>query len=120
MAPFKPMLLTLAQELPTGPGVVFEPKIDGFRAVVTIRDLSVRIISRHGVDWTSSFPELADLGCLTHDAVLDGELAVLDEAGKADFGLLQDRLGFRALARTHARWHPAMYYVFDIIEHGAV
>jgi hypothetical protein len=70
------MLLALASELPTGPGVIFEPKIDGMRAVVTINSGKVRAMSRHGVDWTPSFPELADLGEEARDAVLDGELAV--------------------------------------------
>jgi bifunctional non-homologous end joining protein LigD len=78
MARFRPMLLTLASELPNGPGVAFEPKIDGFTAVVTMGDGSAQIMSRHGVDWTESFPELADLAGVANDALLENIFARLD------------------------------------------
>jgi ATP-dependent DNA ligase len=59
----------------------------------------VRIITRGGHDWTHRFPSIAaeaaelDAGSF----ILDGEAVVLDEAGRADFGLLQQALAVAAV-----------------------
>ncbi|MGQ4511680.1 non-homologous end-joining DNA ligase [Streptomyces sp. DW26H14] len=104
----------------TGAGWAFEVKWDGVRCVVgTTGDGTVRLSARAGTDITARYPELAPLGARLRgrDAVLDGEVVVLDESGRPDFGLLQRRMGVgdprraAALART---W-PVRLVLFDIM-----
>ena len=59
-----PMLVSPAQALPDGPGWAYEVKHDGLRALVVTIDGGVRLRSRHGVEHTHAFPELAALGGL--------------------------------------------------------
>jgi bifunctional non-homologous end joining protein LigD len=115
---FHPMLLAPASELPCRAGTVYEPKIDGMRAIVSIAAGKVHVASRHGRNWTASFPELAVLGSVA-DAVLDGELAVLSPHGRPDFSLLQSRLATRdTAAHLSAMRLPATYYAFDLVHLG--
>ncbi|MFT4296404.1 MAG: ATP-dependent DNA ligase [Micropruina sp.] len=92
----------------TGDGWVFEVKWDGYRAVAAVTGGTVSFTSRRGLDLTKDFPELADLGRLLagHDAVLDGEVVLLDAAGRSSFELLQ-----------HRAEHPgqAHYLAFDLL-----
>ena len=84
--------------------------VDGGRA---------RARSRTGADITVSFPELKAFGesMGTNQAVLDGELVVLEEGGRPSFSRLQHRLQLtepKAVART-AREHPVSLVVFDLL-----
>jgi bifunctional non-homologous end joining protein LigD len=64
----------------------FEPKWDGFRALVHADGARVRVSSRQGSDLTDRCPELAPLARAIHrPCVLDGELVVLNEQGRPDF-----------------------------------
>lgn len=74
----------------------YETKQDGQRVVVYLPgDGSVRLRARSGHDITAAYPELAPLGTALGStaAVLDGEVLALDEQGRADFQLLQSRMG---------------------------
>ncbi len=71
---------------------VFEPKLDGVRAIVSVQDGSVRIRSRNGNDITPSYPELAPLETLGDGTILDGELIAYDEEGVPSFERLQGRM----------------------------
>ncbi|MFJ7771305.1 ATP-dependent DNA ligase [Streptomyces sp. NPDC097107] len=74
----------------------YETKQDGQRVVVYLPgDGSVRLRARSGRDITAAYPELAPLGTALGStaAVLDGEVLALDEQGRADFQLLQSRMG---------------------------
>jgi bifunctional non-homologous end joining protein LigD len=110
------MLLSSSPTLPAGPGVAYEPKIDGMRALVSMSPSGVRLFSRHAKEWTESFPELKDLTRIGVDAVLDGELAVLNQDGRADFDLLGRRLVARAGISSLSQTNPARLYAFDLIE----
>src|SRR3954470_19568550 len=68
-----PMLLTRGS-LPSRGDWVFEPKWDGFRAVVSISEAGVRVRSRNGNDLAAIAPELKDPPELSSPVVLDGEL----------------------------------------------
>ena len=89
------MLSQLASRVPTGAQWLYEPKFDGFRGLLRRSDGGlVRLTSRQGKDLTDWFPELAQAGkCLPRSTVLDGEIVIADEDGRADFGALQRRLG---------------------------
>jgi bifunctional non-homologous end joining protein LigD len=75
---------------------VFEPKWDGFRAIVTISGGEVTLTSRNGNDLTERFRDAARAAAhaiTTPDAVLDGEICVLDHEGRSRFSLLQESGG---------------------------
>jgi ATP-dependent DNA ligase len=62
------------------------------RAIAEVEQGSVRLYSRNRLSLTERFRLIANsLSRLGHDAVLDGEVVVLDEHGKAQFQLLQNR-----------------------------
>jgi bifunctional non-homologous end joining protein LigD len=98
-ARIEPCLALLQSKAPTGGNWVFEVKWDGYRLAVHRDAAGVRIITRGGHDWTHRFPSIAaeaaelDAGSF----ILDGEAVVLDEAGRADFGLLQQALAVAAV-----------------------
>jgi bifunctional non-homologous end joining protein LigD len=104
---YRPMLATLTDTLPKGEGWLYEPKWDGYRALVTVSSGEVTFTSRNGNDLTQRFRDCARraaLGIRTADAVLDGEICALDEQGRSRFSLLQEGKGTLALV------------VFDILE----
>src|SRR5262249_46294835 len=93
---YSPMLATSSEALPRGEGWVYEPKWDGFRALVTLSGGDARLTSRNGNDLTTRFPSAAraaEHGIRTADAVLDGEICALDEQGRSRFSLLQEGAG---------------------------
>ena len=103
-----PMLATLIEKPFDREGWFFEIKWDGYRAIAEVVKNNVRLYSRNDQTLNGRFPMLIDaLKKLPFDAVLDGEVVVLDDAGKASFQLLQNYLqtGEGLLA----------YYVFDVL-----
>jgi bifunctional non-homologous end joining protein LigD len=83
----RPMLAT-AGPLPAGEGWAYEPKWDGFRALVHVEGGRTTVRSRSGRDVSADYPEVA---LRVPDAVVDGELVAL-VAGVPDFGALQQHL----------------------------
>ncbi len=114
--PFRPMLAAAGQ-LPAGPGWAYELKWDGIRAIAEITDGRLRLFARSGSDITPAYPEFAGLRSRLPDAVLDGEIVVLDETGRPSFARLADRMHVRdpARARRLAAGAPATYLVFDVL-----
>ena len=97
---YSPMLATTSATLPAGEAWVYEPKWDGFRAIVTVEGGDVTLTSRNGNDLTERFIDVAraaKLGIRSADAVLDGEICALDERGRSRFSLLQEGTGNLAL-----------------------
>src|SRR5215470_8392200 len=90
--PIEPMLAKLADELPSG-DYLYEPKWDGFRAIVFrgAQDLSIQ--SRDSRPLDRYFPELHEtlLQGLPDNCVVDGEIVIATEHG-LDFDALQMRL----------------------------
>jgi bifunctional non-homologous end joining protein LigD len=86
-----PMLATAAASPPHGDEWAYEMKWDGYRAIVQALGGRLRIASRRGLDATARYPELAPLADAAgvDDLVLDGELVVLDEAGRPSFAAIQ-------------------------------
>jgi bifunctional non-homologous end joining protein LigD len=102
-----PMLATIAERPPHGPGWSFEVKFDGYRAVGAVRAGEATLTSRTGNDLTGRFPEVARAlvqAVRTPDAVVDGEVVAVDEAGRATFSAMQKG------SANH------LYYVFDVLE----
>ena len=88
----------------------FEPKWDGFRALVHCDGLRTRVLSRRGHDLTDRCPELAPLArALRRPCVLDGELVVLDAAGVPSFEAMRRR---GLLGRIEL---PLTFVAFDLL-----
>ncbi|MDF3146717.1 MULTISPECIES: ATP-dependent DNA ligase [unclassified Streptomyces] len=99
----------------------YETKQDGQRAVVYLEgDGSLLLRARSGEDITAAYPELEPLGGAlgTTRAVLDGEILALDEQGRADFQLLQSRMGLAHSPTRAARMAaqtPVHLVLFDVM-----
>lgn len=105
--------------LPSGPGWVYELKWDGMRVIAEVTADGVRAWSSNGRDATVAFPELAALGpaLAPVEAILDGEVVALDDAGRPSFERLQQRMHVtdRAEAAARATAVPVAYVVFDLL-----
>jgi len=114
--PIEPMLAKIAGELPEQGGFLFEPKWDGFRAIV-FRDADVYIQSRDLRPFDRYFPDLhaAFVAQLPKGCVVDGEIVIETPAG-LDFDALQMRL-HPAASRVEklARETPASFVAFDAL-----
>jgi bifunctional non-homologous end joining protein LigD len=114
--PVRPMMAT-AGPPPAGPGWAFEFKWDGVRAVIGTAGDRVQLTSRNGNDVTLGYPELAGVGLGGgRRLLLDGELVVLDQGGRPDFGLLQHRMHVRSPGPELRAALPVQLYVFDLLE----
>jgi ATP-dependent DNA ligase len=115
--PIEPMLAKLADELPTGGGFLYEPKWDGFRAIVFRDDAEVFIQSRDLRPLDRYFPDLHAtlLDRLPAGCVVDGEIVIATERG-LDFDALQLRLHPAAsrVAKLAAA-APAAFVAFDLL-----
>src|SRR5438105_7505219 len=79
--PIEPMLAALQREIPRGDGWLYEPKWDGFRAIVFRDDDRVHIGSRKELPLDRYFPEIVDVvkDALPARAVADGEIILPGE-----------------------------------------
>ena len=115
--PIEPMLAKIAEGLPNGDGWVFEPKWDGFRALVYKDGGELYIQSRDLRPLDRYFPELHDVlaSRLPARCVVDGEIVIVGPAG-LDFDLLQLRLHPAAsrVAKLAAET-PASFVAFDLL-----
>jgi bifunctional non-homologous end joining protein LigD len=113
----QPMLAEHAEQPFSAPGWVFELKHDGFRLLAARAGHTVRLQYRSG-NVTSVFPEIERaLAAFSCDLVLDGEVVVLDAAGRATFQGLQKRVQLRRapdIARA-AGQYPATVFAFDLL-----
>ena len=115
--PVEPMLAKLSEELPPAGGVLFEPKWDGFRAIVFRGGSDVYIQSRDSRPLDRYFPELHEAlrERLPEDCVIDGEIVIATKRG-LDFDALQLRLHPAAsrVARL-AKETPSSFVAFDVL-----
>jgi ATP-dependent DNA ligase len=115
--PIEPMLAKLAEELPPEGAFLYEPKWDGFRAIVFRGGSDVYIQSRDLRPLDRYFPELHDLFLerLPDGCVIDGEIVIATAHG-LDFDALQMRL-HPAASRVAklAKETPAQFVAFDLL-----
>jgi ATP-dependent DNA ligase len=111
--PIQPQLARSKPELPEGEQWSYEPKYDGFRAIVFVDGDDVMIQSRAGKPLNRYFPELA---FFPGRYVLDGEIVVDGADGGQDFGALQQRIHpAESRVRMLAEQTPARYVAFDLL-----
>jgi len=118
--PVKPMLAKLATALPEGGGWLYEPKWDGFRALVFRDGAEVVVQSREEKPLDRYFPELlAPLREQTPSrCVLDGEIVIAAEHG-LDFDALLLRIHPAASRiKLLAEQTPASFVAFDLLFEG--
>src|SRR4051794_18843481 len=122
MPPVRPMLAKAVHAVPRAPGLLYEPKWDGFRCVVFRDGDEVELGSRNDRPLTRYFPELVDLlkAALPSRCVVDGEIVIVTRDG-LDFDNLQLRLHPAASrVRKLAEETPASFVAFDVLalDHG--
>jgi len=104
-------LATLVSEPPSGSEWLHEIKYDGYRILCFVIDGQVKVFTRNGHDWTDRFsslvPALSKLK--VKNAVLDGEVVVLDDKGISSFHGLQNALSGEGQAA------PMQVYLFDLL-----
>ncbi|MCC6677755.1 MAG: DNA ligase D [Phycisphaerales bacterium] len=107
---YRPQLCTPSDTIPGGAGWVHEVKFDGYRLLARRTPAGVRIITRGGKDWTSKFGPIAEaMAALDVDsAVIDGEAAIMDAAGRSSFQALQKAI-------KHGDYGRLTFHVFDLL-----
>lgn len=114
--PIKPQLALTRKALPTGEEWAYEPKLDGFRAIVFVDGDEAYVQSRGAKPLGRYFPELE---WAPGRWVLDGELVIRGDSGAVQFDLLQMRI-HPAESRINllAQEIPATYIAFDLLAEG--
>src|SRR5689334_95466 len=115
--PVEPMLAKISEQIPSGGEYLFEPKWDGFRALVFRGGDDLYIQSRDLRPLDRYFPELHDalLDRLPARSIIDGEIVIVTPTG-LDFNQLQLRL-HPAASRVAklAKETPASFVAFDVL-----
>lgn len=117
------MLATLSEVLPTGGNWVFEPKLDGIRALVYATGGSVKLFSRNHKPRDAAYPELVEAlaKAVRADAVLDGEIVAIDPKRRlSSFARLQQRSQLRDAARARMSGIEVKIYLFDCLFYDGV
>lgn len=105
---FSPMLATLVDAPFDDPGWLYEIKWDGYRAVALMNKKDVELTSRNNKSFNDKFYPIYDaIKAWGIHAVVDGEIAVLNDKGVSAFGALQN---WRSEADG-----DLVYYVFDLL-----
>jgi ATP-dependent DNA ligase len=115
--PIEPMLAKLTDALPPGEGWLFEPKWDGFRAIVFKDGGEVYVQSRELKPLNRYFPDLEEVlrASLPPRAVFDGEIVIASPRG-LDFDALQLRIHPAASrVKKLAAEMPAAFVAFDLL-----
>ncbi|MFJ7420796.1 ATP-dependent DNA ligase [Streptomyces uncialis] len=118
MPPVKPMLAKSVPDIP--PGMQYEAKWDGFRAIVFRDGPELELGSRTGKPLTRYFPELvaALADRLPARCVVDGEIVIARD-GRLDFDALTERIHpADSRVRTLAERTPASFVAFDLLALG--
>ncbi|HET7029641.1 MAG TPA: DNA ligase D [Candidatus Limnocylindrales bacterium] len=116
----EPMAATLATRAFTDPDWLFEIKWDGYRVEAVVRDGTVKLWTRSLKDGETYFPSLLASPASwidAREAIVDGEVVALDEAGRPDFSLLQERISERRAGTKgeRAASGPLVYQAFDLL-----
>jgi len=110
----EPMLATLASTPFSDPDWLYEIKWDGYRLEAVVRDGNVKLWTRSLKDGETYFPGLLPNATWidAREAIVDGEVVAIDEAGRPDFGLLQERI---SQSRGGRGANGLVYEVFDLL-----
>ncbi len=115
-----PMLAQIGKGTPpSGPDWLYEIKWDGVRAICYVRNSRVGFVSRNGNAMDRQYPELSILPhhINANNAILDGEIAALDDRGLPSFERLQSRINVSEASAiaTLSRHTPVVIFLFDLM-----
>jgi bifunctional non-homologous end joining protein LigD len=112
-----PMLATSSDRVFSDPNWLFEIKWDGMRALGWIENGRLTLRARSGSDITAQYPELQGLPAAFsgRQAILDGEIVVLDSRGRSDFEKIQERMHVRKPGQSLISQSPVVYFAFDLM-----
>jgi len=100
------------------PDWMWEPKLDGYRALAFIDGAKVRLRSRRGLDLGPAFPRLIEEFAqqAVGGMILDGEIVALGADGRPSFNALQNRAQAKTPAEIAAAERDAsvVFYAFDL------
>ena len=128
----EPMKATAADSAFDDPDWLFELKLDGYRVEAVVDHGKVRLWTRNKQDAARYFPDLAGARptwIKAETAIVDGEVVALNEHGRPEFSLLQDRAGMGrfGVGRSdrgagggtppRGKDAPIAFYVFDLLYH---
>ena len=115
--PVAPMLAKLKTSIPTDPGWLFEPKWDGFRAIVFRNEGEITISSRDKKPLNRYFPEMVEHleSELSTDCVIDGELVIPGPHGSEFDSLLLRIHPAESRVRKLAAESPSSFVAFDLL-----
>ncbi|MBN9346063.1 MAG: DNA ligase D [Devosia sp.] len=106
----KPQLASQQDDPPAGEGWIHEIKLDGYRTIALLDGGKVKRLTRTGIDWTDRYGVLADAftALPAKQAIIDGEIVVVDEQGITHFSDLQQALHDGASDRL-------TFFAFDLM-----
>ena len=120
----KPMLPTLAFDIPNHKDWVYETKYDGFRAILKMDGTAIELLSRNNRSLMKQFPEI-EFFYETHKQelapyfplLLDGELTILENPFKSNFAKMQARGRMRSTDRIDEamKTDKATFLAFDLL-----
>lgn len=103
------MLAKLADKAFDDKDWLFEIKWDGYRAIAEKNKNHISLYSRNGITFQHTYPIVADqLKMIKGQAILDGEIVVLNDEGAPDFQFLQHY--------SENQHRPIQYYIFDLLQ----
>ena len=106
-----PMHAEIAEAAFNKPDWMWEPKLDGYRAVAFVDGEQVRLRSRNGLDLAKDFPMIVEeLKRQAAPMILDGEVVAFDSEGRPSFNAMQNR----------ASGAHAVFYAFDLLAFAGV
>lgn len=115
----EPMLSDSSDKIPRASDSIFEIKWDGIRALLSVEDGQVRIVSRNQNDITAQFPELhsVDKAFRVTNGLFDAEIVCLDKEGKPEFKKVINRLMTKGESTIQklSKSNPVYCYLFDCL-----
>ena len=105
-----PELAPLVSSIPKKNNWLFEIKYDGYRLLAIIKGRKITLKTRNNNDWSRKFPQLIQAleKLPIENAIIDGEIVVLDKDRISNFGLLQNAIQSNDNSIIN-------YYVFDLL-----
>jgi DNA ligase D-like protein (predicted ligase)/DNA ligase D-like protein (predicted polymerase)/DNA ligase D-like protein (predicted 3'-phosphoesterase) len=117
--PIEPMLANSDTQVPSSDTYMYEVKWDGIRAMISLDEGRVRIMSRNQRDISVAFPELLvpEKAFRASSLLIDAEIVCLDASGRPVFQDVINRMRqtSESTAQRGATRHPAVCYVFDLL-----
>lgn len=115
----EPMEPILSKTIKSGDGWIHQVKWDGIRGLCYVDNGQVSLFTRAGRKRTEWYPEISAAGKILkcREAVLDGELIVLDDNGKPSFHniMKRERIKRKEVLPRYRKLYPVHYMVFDIL-----